>query len=117
MKRQNAVDFERVARAVEEGGLFRDRNLSVDSLAAQLHTNRTAIYEAISSAGTNFSQFVGTIRARYALDLLRQKDLRNIKVADIAEMSGFSNSRHMNSYIRKIVGVNAHDFRLRVFGG
>ena len=116
MKRERAIDFVRVSSYVEREKLYLDQNLSIDSLALKLGTNRTAIYEAVRSAGLNFPKFINLSRARHALDLLRRKELRGTSISDIAEMSGFANARHMNFYLRKIVGMVAGDYRARVFG-
>ena len=116
LRRDNVIDFETVSSFVASSGLYRDSSMTLEKLALKVGTNRTALYNILSAREMSFSKFINMHRAHHALDLLRRKDLRGVSVSDIAEMSGFTSTRHMNGYLRKIVGVTAHDFRLRVFG-
>ena len=100
---------------VESRLLYLDRNLTLEALARELSTNRTYIYDAISSMGMNYSTYINSYRAQYAIDLLLDSGRQNLSVDDVAEISGFSSPRQMNFYIKKSAGVTARALRKRIF--
>lgn len=100
---------------VETRLLYLDRNLTLETLARELSTNRTYIYDAISSIGMNYSTYINSYRTQYAIDLLLDSRRQNLSVDDVAEISGFSSPRQMNFYIKKSAGVTARALRKRIF--
>ena len=90
-----------------EKQLFLRRDLTREDVAREVLTNRTYITRALRGRGLNFSQFVNSFRAAYAMDLMTVASNRDLHPADIAEMSGFSCLDTMNRYIKKSAGSTA----------
>lgn len=116
-RRRKESLIEYISRTVESEKLFLDRNLTLESLALTIASNRDYVSKAINSTGLNFSRFINAMRTSYAIDLLLKKNSRDVPVADIAEMAGFATTRKMNVCIKQCTGVTAGALRKRVFDG
>lgn len=114
-KRESLIDY--ISRTLESEKLYLDRNLTLESLAATLSSNRDYVSRAINSTGLNFSRFINAMRTSYAIDLLLERNHRDIPIADVADLSGFASTRKMNSCIKQCTGVTASALRKRVFDG
>ncbi|MBP9992930.1 MAG: helix-turn-helix domain-containing protein [Bacteroidales bacterium] len=112
-KKESLIDY--ISRTLESEKLYLDSNLTLESLASKLSSNRDYVSKAINSTGLNFSRFINALRASYAIDLLLEKDHLETSVADIADLSGFASTRKMNCCIKQSTGVTASALRKRVF--
>ena len=99
-----------------EKKLFLRKHLTRDEMALEVMTNRTYITRALKGRGLNFSQFVNSFRAQYAIELMLDPEYRDTPPADIAELSGFSHMATMNRYIKKSAGATACAMRERILG-
>lgn len=119
MKRREQSDEEiyaRMMRLMQEKKLFLRKNLTRDEVAREAMTNRTYVTRALQGRGLNFSQFVNSFRAQYAIELMLDGKHADTSPADIAELSGFSHVATMNRYIKKSAGSTACAMRERIFG-
>ncbi|MBQ0087405.1 MAG: AraC family transcriptional regulator [Bacteroidales bacterium] len=112
-QKESMIDY--ISRTLESEKLFLDSNLTLESLASKLSSNRDYVSKAINSTGLNFSRFINALRASYAIDLLLEKKNLETSVADIADLSGFTSTRKMNCCIKQSTGVTASALRKRVF--
>jgi two-component system response regulator YesN len=58
--------------------------------------------------GLNFIDFVIRLRIHYAMQLLRQT---NLKVYDIGEQAGFHSSKHFLKLFKRVVNCTPAEFR------
>lgn len=120
MKREDICDMNRLYREIcskiIDRELFLTAGLTVEDIAREVNSNRTYVTRAIRCRCITFPQLVNSIRAAYAIDLIRDGKCRDVSVLDIALMSGFNSVRTMNRYVRKSAGETAHALRLRLFG-
>ena len=108
--------YARMLQLMQEKQLFLRKNLTRDEVAREVMTNRTYVTRALQGRGLNFSQFVNSFRAQYAIELMLDGKHADTPPADIAEMSGFSHVATMNRYIKKSAGTTACAMREKVFG-
>lgn len=91
----NADD--RLLQRVISEQLYLNPSVSLVSLADELHTNRTYLSNSIHSCyNQNFSDFINTLRIRYALELMKAEG-RNVNIKDVAQKSGYN---HIQSFYR-----------------
>jgi AraC-like DNA-binding protein len=110
MRRKRLSDdavYEKMKQLMLEKQLFLQPDLTRDQLAREVLTNRTYITRALKGRGLNFSQFVNSFRADYAIGLMTGEAYRDAAPVEIAEMSGFSSVDTMNRYIKKSAGLTA----------
>lgn len=83
--------FKRVEYYFAHEKPFLDRNLTESRIAPKIFTNRTYLSRAVARFyGDNFSHYVNSWRVRYAVEQFIKNP--NLKVEDLAMMSGFSSS-------------------------
>lgn len=110
MRRKRVDDkavYEKMIQLMKDRRLFLRCSLTRDDLAREVLTNRTYITRALRGRGLNFSQFVNSFRADYAIDLMTSEKYRDASPEDIAVLSGFSSVDTMNRYIKKSAGTTA----------
>jgi len=112
----NRCLIKEIMQVIEKKRLFVNPNLSIEDVAREVNSNRTYVGRAIRDLGMCYPAFINNYRAMNAISLLLGKRNLTIPLGDIAEMSGFSNVRQMNLYIKKSVGQTAGALRVRVFG-
>lgn len=92
----NASDDALLQRVIDEK-LYLNPLISLVSLADELHTNRTYLSNSIHSRyHQNFSDFINTLRIKYALELMKAGG-RNVNIKDVALKSGYN---HIQSFYR-----------------
>ena len=120
MRRKRHSDDEiyaKMKQLMTERCLFLRKDLTRDQMAREVMTNRTYITRALKGRDLNFSQFVNSFRAQYALELMTDPAHRDTAPADIAELSGFSHVATMNRYVKKSAGTTACALREKVLDG
>ena len=81
----------RIQRLMEEKELFRNPDLKVEDIAAELGTNVAYVRGCISgNFGASFRDFVNGYRIRYVQRLLKENP--DAKIGTLAEEAGFSSS-------------------------
>lgn len=108
--------FISICRILETKRLYLNENLTLDTLASEVLSNRTYVTRAIGMKSLNFAQLVNSMRARYAIDYIMRGDCRGVNLVEIAEESGFASVRTMNRYIKQSTGVSACALRCRLYG-
>lgn len=83
-------------RVIDEK-LYLNPMISLVSLAEELHTNRTYLSNGIHSCyNQNFSDFINTLRIKYALELMKAGG-EDVNIKDVALKSGYN---HIQSFYR-----------------
>lgn len=92
----NSADAVLLQRVITEK-LYLNPLISLVSLADELRTNRTYLSNSIHSCyNQNFSDFINTLRIRYALELMKAGG-ENVNIKDVALKSGYN---HIQSFYR-----------------
>ncbi|MDF2924164.1 MAG: hypothetical protein K0R57_3078 [Paenibacillaceae bacterium] len=91
---------------------YQDSGLSLDQLADEFHLNPTYISKLFKEhAEGNFIDYLIETRIRVSKELLRDK---NIRVNDIAEAVGYTNSRSFMRTFKKYTGLTPTEYRERI---
>ena len=91
-----------------------DPDTSVESISEHLGISRVQLYKKlISIKGITPSEYLRSMRIRYAEELMRQGDLN---VSEIAYKVGFNNPRYFSKYFQDAYGVTPSQYRKRMNG-
>lgn len=83
--------YERVVQLFETDRLYLDSELTINDIVKVVYTNKVYISRAISQfTGRNFCQFVNYYRVIHSIRLFRENP--DLKVAELANLSGFNSS-------------------------
>ncbi|WP_224771268.1 response regulator transcription factor [Metabacillus idriensis] len=83
--------------------------VTLTSLAEQFHINSAYLSELFKlHIGQNFSDYLVEVRMKHACELLRD---RQLKVIDIAFLTGYSNSGYFSTVFKKHVGQTPAEYR------
>lgn len=103
--------FIRTERLMKNEHCYRDRNLTIESLAERLSTNRTYLSKAINQqSGKSFSQYINSYRIDAARHMLSDAD-NDIQIKELAYALGFSTPETFSASFRKAVGIVPSKFR------
>lgn len=105
--------FERMEKVIIQKQLFLDCGYRITDLAREVGTNRTYITRILKERGLNYVTYLNSFRIQYAMLLMSDPQNRRVRLAEIAERSGFASDRAMNRYLVRRIGVTAAVFRKR----
>lgn len=96
-----------VRQRIDQG--FADPELSLQSVAEQLHVSPQHLGRLLRAAGGgNFSTMLTAARIRHAVKLLKSPDL---KMYEIAERSGYTSQYYFSAAFKKILGISPAQYR------
>ncbi|MCD2175374.1 helix-turn-helix domain-containing protein [Rhizobium sp. C4] len=99
----------RIASALDEGGLFKDENLSLSKLARKAGLPARDVSSVVNRArGLNVSQFVNNRRIAEACRLL---ETTSENVTSIMLSSGFGTKSNFNREFRRVTGMSPGQWR------
>lgn len=86
---------------------FLKKNITVESLAKELETNRDYLSKSVNELkGKNFSQYLNELRINYIIPELQANErLRKYTISAIAEEIGFNTSESFSNAFKKITGT------------
>lgn len=91
--------------------VFRDSELTIDSLTKKINTNQAYLSRAINTyAKSSFRDYVNTYRIRYAVKLLSDID-NDQPIKDIAAQAGYNNLQSFYQNFRKETDVPPSRYR------
>ena len=101
--------YERVVAYFENEKPFLDCELTINDLVKVLYSNKLYISRAISQfTGRNFCQFVNYYRIKYSTECFRAN--HDLKIHEMASMSGFNSIVSFNMAFRLYMGENPSDW-------
>lgn len=101
--------YERVISYFEKEKPFLDSNLTINEVVRSLYTNKLYISRAISQfTGRNFCQFVNYYRVTYSMQCFRENP--DLKMHELAAMSGFNSIVSYNMAFRLFMGENPSEW-------
>ena len=100
---------------MQQEELFKDPDLSRDTLAARLGTNRTYLADAVKScAGQTLGDFVNHLRLRWAAEALSQESV--LSVSAVGEDAGFASRSTFYRLFQQHYGMSPSAFRTAARG-
>ena len=100
---------------MQQEELFKDPDLSRDTLAARLGTNRTYLADAVKScAGQTLGDFVNHLRLRWAAEALSQES--DLSVSAVGEDAGFASRSTFYRLFQQHYGMSPSAFRTAARG-
>ena len=92
--------------------LFLEPTLTLAQLAKSFKTNSTYLSRIINTQkGTNFSNYINQLRINYLLNLLTNSDkFLQHSISDLAELGGFSSSRHFSNAFFQVTNLRPLDY-------
>ena len=95
-----------------QGGLFRQKNLTLDRLAEAVGSNRTYVSNAINSiAGVSFSNYIDTYRIKEATCILSDPSKADVSLKQLADDVGYSNIQTFFSAFKRETGTTPGMYR------
>lgn len=88
--------------------LYLDPTLKCSQVAKAICTNRTYLWEALSSRGLGFQEYLAKFRICYFLENARS--FTGLSTAEIAERCGFTDAKHLSKYLKAMLGVSLFDY-------
>lgn len=104
--------MKKVYEAVAKEKIFKDLDLTLDSLAKQMDVNRNYLSKAINkSTNKNFNAYINEYRVKEAIKILSTEKSDLISIDAIALEVGFNNRTSFYQSFKKITGLSPSDFR------
>jgi AraC-like DNA-binding protein len=110
------VLFEKVKMIVEQEKHFKNSELNISQLAAQLKTNHIYISKAIKagSGNSNFNNYINKCRVEYVKKLIHEKDLSKVTLMYLYTAAGFSNQPNFNRVFKKMEGITPSEYIIKI---
>lgn len=104
--------FHRMKEEIDDNKMFLDPNLSRESLAEHLGTNRTYISEAISQmTGMSFPQYISRLRVSEAERRLHDATIDVSNLADFGRTLGFASLSAFQNAFKRQTGMTLSAYR------
>lgn len=106
--------FRRIESAMQKDRIYRKNNLSIDTLAAELCSNRTYISRAINGhAGKTFNEYVNMYRIDEATDILSNPE-DDVLLKNLYENVGFNSATTFFRVFKAEVGCTPSQYREQI---
>ena len=99
----------KIKEICEDGLLYLNRDLSLESLCHALGTNREYLRRYFASRGTNYYDYINSLRVEKIAKTIEQSG--KVRVIDLVESSGFSSESTLRRAFLKYKGVNISDYQ------
>ncbi|MFV0536323.1 MAG: helix-turn-helix domain-containing protein [Dysgonomonas sp.] len=104
--------MKKVYEVVIKEKVFKDLDLTLDSLAKSMDINRNYLSKAINkTTGKNFNTYINEHRVKEAIKMLSSEKSDIISIDAIALEVGFNNRTSFYQSFKKITGLSPSDFR------
>jgi AraC-like DNA-binding protein len=118
---QNKIHYDlldKLDHVLETEKRYLDPNLTLGTLAKELHTNREYLSRTINLFfGTSYTDHINGYRIKAALEILQSIANGTTKprtILKIANASGFKSTSTFNPAFRKVVGETPTEYRSRI---
>lgn len=106
--------YERVEEMMENDKIYADKDLSIDSLADKLGTNRSYLSRTINEqSGLNFNNYVNKYRLNAATEILSDVD-NDVPLKVLADQLGFNSLSPFYKSFQKEIGISPSKYRENV---
>lgn len=104
--------MQQVTELIKKDKIFKDLDLTLDSLSKQMNINRNYLSKAINkTTGKNFNTYINEYRIKEAIKIMSDKKSDLISIDAIALEVGFGNRTSFYQSFKKITGLSPSDFR------
>ena len=104
--------METIKKAISTGKLYKQHNLSLDTLASETGLNRYYISGAMNRCtGKHFNAFINEYRVKEAIRLASNPKTAHATIEEIAFESGFNDRTSFYRSFKKITGISPAEFR------
>lgn len=101
-----------VYELISKDKIFKNTDLTLDSMAKQMNINRNYLSKAINkTTRKNFNTYINEYRVKEAVKILSNKKSDVISIDAIAFDVGFNNRTSFYQSFKKITGLSPSDFR------
>lgn len=109
---EDRILMRKVYEVVIKEKIFKDLDLTLDSLSKKMDINRNYLSKAINrTTGKNFNTYINEHRVKEAIKLLSSEKSDIISIDAIALEVGFNNRTSFYQSFKKITGLSPSDFR------
>jgi AraC-like DNA-binding protein len=97
---------------MEETGLYRDADISLDKLSATLQASKHHVSQVINEhLGMSFFEYINHLRVNEARQLLAETTRHDLHVIEVAYAVGFNNKVSFNAAFKKETGMTPTEYR------
>lgn len=109
---EDRIVMKKVYEVVAKEKVYKDLDLTLDSLAKSMDINRNYLSKAINRiTGKNFNTYINEYRVKEAIKILSSEKSDIISIDAIALEVGFNNRTSFYQSFKKITGLSPSDFR------
>ena len=110
--------LDKLKYALETERRYLDANLTISSLAKELHTNREYLSRTINHYfGKNYTDLLNEYRVKAAIHLfehITNGTIKNRTILQVARTSGFKSTSTFNPSFKKVVGVTPSEYKQKI---
>jgi AraC-like DNA-binding protein len=104
--------YQQVLDLFQKEKLFTNSELTLDSFAAILGTNKKYLSMSINyKSGLNFNEFVNSYRVEFAVRILLEERFRNLALKQLQSKCGFGSEATFHRVFKQITGLTPLQFR------
>lgn len=104
-----------LGKAMLERLLYKNTNLTLDSLAKEIGYNRYYISSALNRcAGHNFNAYINEYRVKEAIRIMSEPEGMQLSIDTIASESGFNDRKNFYRVFKKQTGLSPSEFRKNI---
>lgn len=108
------VISEKIQKAMEEDKLYKDQELSVNSLAEELHIKPYLISKSLNEIyNQRFNDYVNTYRVKEVQDLLKDAENSKYTLLSLAMDAGFNSKSSFNRAVKKQLGISPSELKFK----
>ncbi len=112
---ENHPIFRKFKDLVEKERVYRQQDLTLDSMAVLLETNRSTLSKLINQVSEKrFTDFINTYRIEEAKELLGNPDFDKYKISAIGFEVGFNRAGTFYDVFKKYTGVTPTKFKQNI---
>jgi len=104
--------MQQVYELIKQEKIFKDLDLTLDSLSKRMNVNRNYLSKAINkTTGKNFNAYINEYRIKEAIKIMSGEKSNLLSIDAIALEVGFGNRTSFYQSFKKITGLSPSDFR------
>jgi AraC-like DNA-binding protein len=93
---------------------YKDKNYSAKRLAEDLGTNTRYISAVVNvKFHMNYTSFVNKYRIEEAMSILVDKRYQELRIEEVSDMVGFSNSQSFYASFFRVMGITPREYRMQ----
>ena len=108
---QNKEIIQKILTILEDETIYTDSGLTLESLSYKVGINKNKVSEAINSdLKISFNDLINDLRIKKVLNFIEEGTHENIKILDLAELSGFNSKSTFNRVFKNTTGKTPTEY-------